>query len=81
MSRKSEGRNPRAEQRQVEFWNQTFAVGQEVEVALDNGSVKLTHTTSKAELLGGHSAVIWLHGVAGCYSLYRVSPILGKEAA
>ena len=42
----------------------------------DLGLVKLrTRTRSEAQVLSGHSAVIWLDGVRGCYLLDRVRAI------
>ncbi|HET7255589.1 MAG TPA: hypothetical protein VFJ46_17670 [Xanthobacteraceae bacterium] len=57
-----------------------YPVGQRVSVRKDGGDCFITTTRSKAEVLSGHSAVIWLSGVAGCYLLDRVTPI-GPEAA
>jgi hypothetical protein len=39
-----------------------------------------TKTRSEAQVLGGHSAVIWLEGVSGCYLLDRVKPIAGSAS-
>jgi hypothetical protein len=58
--------------RQCDAWNAKHAVGAKVSVRLDNGEVRETVTTSAAEVLSGHSAVIWLEGVSGCYLLDRV---------
>lgn len=38
-----------------------------------------TRTRSTAQVLSGHSAVIWLEGVSGCYLLDRVTPITTTE--
>lgn len=40
----------------------------------DNGSV--THHTVRyvPDMLGGHTMVVWLHGVPGCVALCRVHP-------
>ncbi|WP_374650281.1 hypothetical protein [Rhizorhabdus sp.] len=40
----------------------------------------ITRTRSKAEVLSGHSAVIWLDGISGCYLLDRVTPIVEGAA-
>lgn len=62
------------QQRAVEDWNQKHPnAGVPVTVRLDSGAELETKTTSQASLLGGHSAVIWLEGVKGCYALERVS--------
>lgn len=56
----------------VDAWNSEHEVGTEVEVALDNGTKINTKTVSHATLLGGHTAVIWVKGISGCYALERV---------
>jgi len=71
---------PKEAQRQVDKWNERYPVGQAVTVRLDNGKAIPTKTTSPAELLSGHSAVIWLEGISGCYLLSRVTPVAGEAA-
>ena len=61
-------------QRQCDTFNAKHPVGTEVCVNLDSGEVAYTKTRSSAEVLSGHSAVIWLEGVRGCYLLDRVAP-------
>nr|WP_202423980.1 hypothetical protein [Duganella lactea] len=56
-------------------------VGAAVTVQLDGGEVRETITTSEAQVLSGHSAVIWLEGISGCYLLDRVTPVAAKAAA
>lgn len=60
-----------SEKKLMEKWKDT-PVGTEVILTRDNGKVVHTKTRSNAEILSGHSAVIWLEGVAGCYSLRNV---------
>jgi len=67
-------------QRECDQFNERFPVGQRVTVHLDCGDSVSTQTRSKAEVLSGHSAVIWLDGIAGCYLLDRVTPITGEVA-
>ena len=67
--------NPTAIQRQVDQWNERHPVGQAVTIRRDNGDIITTKTTSAAELLSGHSAVVWLEGISGCYLLSRVTPV------
>ena len=65
---------------QVENWNLKYPVGTEVTVELDSGEIQATRTRSAAQMLGavaskndpGHTAVIWLEGISGCYLLSRV---------
>jgi hypothetical protein len=66
---------PKDAQRQVDQWNARYPVGQSVSVRRDNGEDMVTKTIAPAELLSGHSAVIWLEGVSGCYLLGRVTPL------
>lgn len=72
--------NPQAPQRQCDQFNARYPVGQRVTLRKDGGEGVVTVTRSKAEVLSGHSAVIWLEGVAGCYLLDRVTPLVGEPA-
>lgn len=62
----------------VENWNLKHPVGARVIVTLDrrddNGRPiqKETVTTSEAYVLSGHTPVVHLDGVSGCYRLDRV---------
>jgi hypothetical protein len=60
---------------QCEMFNSRYPVGTRVAVRTDDGEAVITNTRSKADVLSGHTAVIWLEGIAGCYVLDRVSPI------
>ena len=55
----------------VEAWKHV-PEGTRVVVRKDNGKEYSTTITAGARMLGGHTAVIWLEGVSGCYSLERV---------
>lgn len=68
-------RSATAEGKKVNKWNASHGPGTRVLVKLDNGDIRGTVTRSRAELLGGHSAVIWLEGIPGCYSLDRVEAV------
>jgi len=48
------------------------AVGTPVILTKDSGEEVVAITRSEAQVLSGHSAVIWLVGVTGCYLLDRV---------
>ena len=54
-------------------FNAAHQVGASVSVKLDSGEVRETVTNSEAQVMGGHSAVIWLDGIRGCYDLKRVT--------
>jgi hypothetical protein len=58
----------------VEAWNGQHAPGVAVTVTLDNRQPFETRTRSRAELLSGHTAVVWLEGKSGCYLLERCTP-------
>lgn len=70
--------DPAALQRQCDAFNARYAIGQPVTVRKDDGSGVNTTTRAAAEVLGGHSAVIWLEGITGCYLLDRVTPITAE---
>jgi hypothetical protein len=61
-------------------FNAAHQVGAAVSVELDGGEVRETVTTSEAQVMGGHSAVIWLDGVRGCYDLERVTALKAEKA-
>ncbi|MCP4619955.1 MAG: hypothetical protein GY844_26395 [Bradyrhizobium sp.] len=62
-------------QKQVDDFNARYPVGQQVSVRKDGGDGVVTTTRARAEVLSGHSAVIWLDGISGCYLLDRVTPL------
>lgn len=57
-------------------FNASVEIGAAVDVTLDDGSVLRTRTRSEAQILGGHTAVIWVDGIGGAYLLDRVKPAL-----
>ena len=59
-------------QAEVDQWNSVFPVGTSVWYRTDGGSELPDKTRSEAELLSGHTAVIWLEGKSGCVALDRV---------
>lgn len=65
----------KAEQKKVDAWNAKYSIGQEVDLTKDDGQVMRTKTRSEAEVLSGHTAVVWLDGVRGCYLLDRVKAV------
>ncbi|KAB8066231.1 hypothetical protein [Janthinobacterium violaceinigrum] len=56
-------------------FNAAHQVGAAVSVELDSGKVRKTITVSEAQVLSGHTAVIWLDGISGCYDLERVTAL------
>lgn len=61
-------------------FNAAHRVGASVSVKLDSGEVRETVTNSEAQVMGGHSAVIWLDGIRGCYDLERVTALKAEKA-
>jgi hypothetical protein len=61
-------------------FNASNPVGAAVTVQLDGGEVRETTTTSEAQVLSGHTPVIWLKGISGCYLLDRVTPVKAVAA-
>ena len=61
-------------------FNAAHQVGASVSVKLDSGEVRETVTNSEAQVMGGHSAVIWLDGISGCYDLDRVTALKAAKA-
>ncbi len=60
-------------QRHCDTWNAINPVGTTVLVKLEGrDEPELTTTRTVAQILSGHSAVISLNGVSGCYLLDRV---------
>ena len=60
-------------EKQVKRFNQEFKVGDKVQVRKDDGSIIHTMIRGQAYVLGGHSAVAFLHDISGCYSIERIA--------
>ena len=50
----------------------SYPVGTEVIVTKDDGSEFHTKTSSESWMLGGHTPVILVEGISGCYALERI---------
>ena len=61
-------------QKSVDAWNAKHAIGTAVQVRKDLGDIAEGVTTTAAYVLSGHSAVIFVSGIRGCYLLDRVTP-------
>ena len=58
------------EQKKVEAWNTRVQVGDMVEYRGHPGAEPKTFKTrTAAELLSGHTAVVWLEGKSGCVAV------------
>ncbi|OGS99811.1 MAG: hypothetical protein A3K04_02385 [Gallionellales bacterium RBG_16_56_9] len=79
--------NTKKMQAECDAFNAKNSVGSDVFVKLDFVDEPFrTRTKSTAQILSGHSAVIWLENVSGCYLLDRVSAVPndrveGRDAA
>lgn len=56
----------------AEDWNRKHPIGTAVTVRKDDGTRPVTKTRSEAWALGGHTPVILVEGIAGCYLLNRL---------
>lgn len=68
-------RSPADQTKMVNEFNRKYKIGTAVDVTRDNGEVLRTKTASEAQMIGGHTAVIWVDGITGCYSLNRVKVV------
>lgn len=70
-----------ARQRQdaIDTWNDHVPPGTEVAYRDDLGKIKRMKTRARAEMLGGHTPVVWLDGMAGCVALARCSAEIGVD--
>ena len=66
-------------QKEVEKFNAKVKVGDEVEYSevIGLGEVKRYVTATPAEVLSGHTAVVWLKGKSGCVAVSHCSPLRG----
>lgn len=61
-------------QSKVDRWNSMMPVGAQVVYRKDDGSKVVTKTRTEAQVLSGHTAVVWLDGVSGCVAIECVTP-------
>lgn len=57
----------------VTHFNIAFPIGSDVSVRRDNGEILETKTRSVAWVMGGHSAVVMVDGIAGGYAVDRIT--------
>lgn len=62
----------------VAEWNEKVPVGAPVCYRKDTGEIIQTKTRSRAEMLSGHTPVVWLDGVRGCVALTHCSAQLSR---
>lgn len=58
-------------------WNERFPIGTQVRywTGAREGRGNIAITRTPAEVLGGHTPVIWVEGVSGCIALSHVEPL------
>jgi len=59
-------------QSKCDAFNLRNPVGSSVTVVKDLGERIETKVKYPAQILSGHTAVVWLEGISGCYDLDRV---------
>jgi len=61
-------------EKQCEVWNRACPIGTEVNYhpVIGRPEYRTRKTRSFAQVLGGHTAVIWLEGESGCVALDAV---------
>ena len=62
---------------QCDRWNEQYPVGTLVEYhpIIDEPEHRLRKTRSTAQVLSGHTAVVWLEGESGCVCLEACVPV------
>ena len=60
--------------RQCEGWNMANPIGTPVEYhsIIGHPAFRMTRTRTVAQVLSGHTAVVWVDGMAGCVALAAV---------
>jgi hypothetical protein len=70
---KSTGPTP---EQQVFVWNRSVAVGDEVDYTSYPGApVVRRRTRTEAQVLSGHTAVVWLEDTSGCVCISHCKPV------
>ena len=64
--------NPIVQKSKCDLFNKQHPVKSAVFYIDDEGTPKPTTIKHPAELMGGHTAVVWLDGVRGAYNLNRI---------
>lgn len=66
----------------VDAWNAKYPVGTEVEFQSykPDGPVDRYKTSTEAEVLSGHTAVVWLTGKSGCVCLDHCKAVAVPQA-
>jgi hypothetical protein len=63
-------------------WNANVNIGDKVLYRTHpNSEPQIFTTSTKAEILNGHTAVVWLNGKAGCVACTACMPVMADELA
>ena len=64
------------QQQECDRFNERIPVGTEVEYwrGIREGEGRRGKTRSEAQVLSGHTAVVWIEGCSGCVALSHVKP-------
>jgi hypothetical protein len=67
-------------EKQCRNWNANYPVGTAVKYfpILGDEEFRLRRTRTEAQVLSGHTSVVWLAGESGCVCLDNCSPIEGS---
>lgn len=70
-------------QKQCDKWNAKSPIGTTVafEEIVGRGETFRGKSSSEAQVMGGHSAVIWLDGKSGCVDLEHCTAVAGDTEA
>ncbi|WKU07989.1 hypothetical protein [Micromonospora sp. HUAS LYJ1] len=73
--------SPTAQFAAARAFNDEFPVGTPVRYwkGIRDGDGRTARTRTQAQLLSGHTAVVWLDGVSGCIALTHIQPISEDE--
>lgn len=70
------GKTLKTLERECSEWNAKHPVGTKVKYhhVIDEAAHTVHATRTKAQVLSGHTAVVWLEGVSGCVCLEACEP-------
>lgn len=70
-------------EKQCAIWNAAYPIGTTVSFEFIRGEGETYRGKSKteAQVMGGHTAVIWLEGKSGCLNLDHCTAVAGDDNA
>jgi hypothetical protein len=82
MRTKAQLKTQKRLQAEVDAFNAQTALGSEVDFFEYEGApIKRYKTRTEAQILSGHTAVVWLEGKAGCVCVSHCLPVKAKAEA